>query len=141
MIGVTRWPRVEGKTTTEPRWRGLQMDEALAVRSAPSAIARAFQVTADWASQPIDAYVRGKAVMRTETRIPFRGWRMISFATYVRYQRGAMLEVLNQDYIRTARAKGLSERVVIVRHALRNATQVLSCSCSSSRKRLTSSKA
>ncbi|WP_299364828.1 ATP-binding protein [uncultured Paracoccus sp.] len=68
--------------TTEPRWRGLQMDEALAVRSAPSAIARAFQVTADWASQPIDAYVRGKAVMRTETRIPFRGWRMISFATY-----------------------------------------------------------
>ena len=32
-----------------------------------------------------------------------------------------MLEVLNQDYIRTARAKGLSERVVITRHALRNA--------------------
>ena len=32
-----------------------------------------------------------------------------------------MLEVLGQDYIRTARAKGLSERVVVVRHALRNA--------------------
>jgi peptide/nickel transport system permease protein len=31
-----------------------------------------------------------------------------------------MLEVLSQEYIRTARAKGLSERVVIVRHALRN---------------------
>ena len=31
------------------------------------------------------------------------------------------MEVLNQDYIRTARAKGLSERLVIVRHALRNA--------------------
>jgi peptide/nickel transport system permease protein len=32
-----------------------------------------------------------------------------------------MLEVLNQDYIRTARAKGLTERTVIIRHALRNA--------------------
>lgn len=46
---------------------------------------------------------------------------LISFASYTRYQRGSMLEVMNQDYIRTARAKGLSERVVIVRHALRNA--------------------
>ena len=50
---------------------------------------------------------------------------VISFATYTRYQRGAMLEVLNQDYIRTARAKGLPERVVIVRHALRNALMPL----------------
>uniref|UniRef100_Q3APQ8 Peptide ABC transporter, permease protein n=1 Tax=Chlorobium chlorochromatii (strain CaD3) TaxID=340177 RepID=Q3APQ8_CHLCH len=38
-----------------------------------------------------------------------------------RYVRGSMLEVIRQDYIRTARAKGLPERVVIVRHALRNA--------------------
>lgn len=68
--------------TTEPRWRGLTMPEALEVRSAPSAIERAFQVTADWTAMPADAYVRGKAVMRSETRIPFRGWRMISFATY-----------------------------------------------------------
>jgi peptide/nickel transport system permease protein len=35
--------------------------------------------------------------------------------------RSAMLEVLNQDYIRTARAKGLRNQIVIVRHALRNA--------------------
>ena len=46
---------------------------------------------------------------------------LISSASYTRYQRGSMLEVLGQDYIRTARAKGLSERVVVVRHALRNA--------------------
>lgn len=46
---------------------------------------------------------------------------LISFATYTRYTRGSMLEVMNQDYIRTARAKGLSERTVIMRHALRNA--------------------
>ena len=41
-------------------------------------------------------------------------------AILARYARSGMLEVLNQDYIRTARAKGLAERVVIVRHAFRN---------------------
>lgn len=45
---------------------------------------------------------------------------LISFAGYTRYARAGLLEVMNQDYIRTARAKGLPERVVIVRHALRN---------------------
>jgi ABC-type dipeptide/oligopeptide/nickel transport system permease component len=38
-----------------------------------------------------------------------------------RYTRSSMLDVINQDYIRTARAKGLSERVTIYKHALRNA--------------------
>jgi peptide/nickel transport system permease protein len=42
-------------------------------------------------------------------------------AGIARYMRGSMLEVINQDYIRTARAKGLSERAVIFKHALRNA--------------------
>jgi len=37
-----------------------------------------------------------------------------------RQQRGAMLEVIRQDYIRTARAKGLSEKLVVFKHALRN---------------------
>ena len=44
-----------------------------------------------------------------------------SIATYSRYMRGAMLEVINSDYVRTARAKGLKERSVIMRHAFRNA--------------------
>ncbi len=57
----------------------------------------------------------------THLLLPSIALVLISFATYTRYQRGSMLEVLSQDYIRTARAKGLSERVVIVRHALRNA--------------------
>ncbi|MSQ30087.1 MAG: ABC transporter permease [Dehalococcoidia bacterium] len=39
----------------------------------------------------------------------------------VRIMRGQMLEVLRQDYVRTARAKGLNERVVVMKHALRNA--------------------
>jgi len=42
-------------------------------------------------------------------------------ASWSRYQRSALLEVLGQDYIRTARAKGLREVTVISRHALRNA--------------------
>lgn len=41
-------------------------------------------------------------------------------AGVARYTRGAMLEVVRQDYIRTARAKGLPERTVIMKHALRN---------------------
>ncbi|QVK21819.1 ABC transporter permease [Mycoplasmatota bacterium] len=44
-----------------------------------------------------------------------------SLASLIRYVRNAMLEVLKQDYIRTARSKGLKEKVVIYRHAFRNA--------------------
>jgi len=42
-------------------------------------------------------------------------------AVYSRFTRSGMLEILDQDYIRTARAKGLAERLVIYRHALKNA--------------------
>ena len=45
---------------------------------------------------------------------------LISMAGYIRFSRGTLLDVLNQDYIRTARAKGLPERTVIMRHAFRN---------------------
>ncbi|TCM86517.1 sensor histidine kinase [Rhodovulum steppense] len=69
--------------STEPRWRGRTVDEALAVRSPPSAIRRALQATADWGALPPDAYLMGEAVMRNEARIPFRGWRILSFTTYV----------------------------------------------------------
>lgn len=44
-----------------------------------------------------------------------------SLAQFVRFQRGAMLEALTQDYVRTARAKGVSLRSVYYKHALRNA--------------------
>ncbi|WP_265520875.1 ABC transporter permease [Oerskovia flava] len=46
---------------------------------------------------------------------------LISVASYSRYTRSSMLEVMNQDYVRTARSKGLSERAVITKHAFRNA--------------------
>ncbi|MGH2524077.1 MAG: ABC transporter permease [Anaerolineales bacterium] len=46
---------------------------------------------------------------------------MVNVAGWSRYVRASMLEVMRQDYVRTARAKGLFEHVVIMRHALRNA--------------------
>jgi peptide/nickel transport system permease protein len=52
--------------------------------------------------------------------LPTIALTLISFAGYVRFTRGTLLEVLNADYIRTARAKGLTERTVIMRHAFRN---------------------
>jgi peptide/nickel transport system permease protein len=52
--------------------------------------------------------------------LPTSALMLVSLAGYVRYSRASLLEVLNQDYIRTARAKGLNERTVIMRHAFRN---------------------
>ena len=68
--------------STEPRWRGLTLSDALATRSVPSALERAFRVTSDWANNPPDAYLMGEAVMRNEARIPFHGWRLTSFTSY-----------------------------------------------------------
>ncbi len=47
------------------------------------------------------------------------------FAGLMRYQRGQLLDVLNEDYVEFARAKGMPERVVIFKHALRNAINPL----------------
>jgi peptide/nickel transport system permease protein len=53
--------------------------------------------------------------------LPVVSLSIVSIAAYSRYVRSSMLEVLGLDYIRTARAKGLSEKVVVARHALQNA--------------------
>ncbi len=68
--------------STEPRWRGHTIENALAAKSAPSAIARALQATTDWSLTMPDAYILGEAVMRSDGRIPFQGWRIVSFTTY-----------------------------------------------------------
>ena len=68
--------------STEPLWRGLSMAEALAVKDAPSAIGRALQATTDWAQKPPDAYVDGQAVMKTEAKVPFRGWHIVTYTAY-----------------------------------------------------------
>jgi len=53
--------------------------------------------------------------------LPVTTLTIISLAYALRYIRGAMIDAFTQDYIRTARSKGLSEKVVIYSHALRNA--------------------
>ena len=53
--------------------------------------------------------------------LPVLTLAIIGIAGYSRFMRASMLEVVNADYVRTARAKGLIERRVILRHAFRNA--------------------
>ena len=54
--------------------------------------------------------------------LPVLSISLISFAAYSRYIRSTMLEVMNQDYIRTAKSKGLPRREVVFIHALKNAS-------------------
>jgi len=54
--------------------------------------------------------------------LPVTSISLISIAAYSRFIRASMLEVMNSDYIRTARAKGLTERRILVIHALKNAS-------------------
>jgi peptide/nickel transport system permease protein len=53
--------------------------------------------------------------------LPFFVLAFMNVAMFMRYTRTSMLEVIRQDYIRTARAKGLGEKVVIYKHAMQNA--------------------
>ena len=54
--------------------------------------------------------------------LPVVSISIISIAGYTRYIRSCMIDVINEDYIRTARAKGLRERVILFRHAFKNAS-------------------
>ena len=53
--------------------------------------------------------------------LPVATIALVQLGSHVRYLRASMLETIGQDYMRTARAKGLAERVVVLRHALKNA--------------------
>ncbi|MGV8884583.1 MAG: ABC transporter permease subunit [Microbacteriaceae bacterium] len=57
----------------------------------------------------------------THLILPTMALMLLSLAAWSRYSRASLLEVMNQDYVRTARAKGLTERTVVMRHAFRNA--------------------
>ncbi|WP_406644596.1 ATP-binding protein [Aliisedimentitalea scapharcae] len=67
---------------SEPRWRSKTEQDALNAQTPIGAIQRAIRVTSDWTALPADAYLAGEAVIRMDTRIPFRGWRMTSFTTH-----------------------------------------------------------
>jgi len=66
---------------TEPNWRGVALTEALTAE-VPTALDRALKATSDWAQNPPDAYLQGEAVLKTEARVPFRGWKMVTFTAY-----------------------------------------------------------
>ena len=57
----------------------------------------------------------------THLILPTAALMLVALAGYSRYSRASMLEIMNMDYIRTARAKGASERSVVMKHAFRNA--------------------
>lgn len=52
--------------------------------------------------------------------LPVMTLALVNIASYSRYMRSSMIDSLAQDYIRTAKAKGVSQRVILLRHALRN---------------------
>ena len=83
-----------------------------------------FLFAVKWELLPVQGYVRiGEdfvAFLRGLV-LPTITLSVIYIALIARISRASVLEVLNEDYIRTARAKGLTNRVVLMKHALRNA--------------------
>lgn len=75
----------------------------------------------DIASWFIDIEPKSLADRALRLIMPLTVLTLVNVAGWSRFVRSSMLEVLRQDYVRTARAKGLMERVVILKHALRNA--------------------
>jgi len=73
----------------------------------------------DMVSYPEDFWLAVKDVLH-HLVLPAAALGFTLAATVSRLSRSAMLEVINQDYIRTARAKGVSERFIVYKHALRN---------------------
>jgi peptide/nickel transport system permease protein len=83
-----------------------------------------FAVRLGWLPSGGVASIRGDSGVVDQLKhllMPAITLAIAEMAGWTRYIRGQMLEVIRQDYIRTAAAKGLRERVVIFRHALRNA--------------------
>ena len=70
-------------------------------------------------SDPMTTWARTKDIL-WHLVLPIATYTSVSLATLSRYARAGVIEVIRADYIRTARAKGLSEPVVIIKHAVRN---------------------
>jgi len=68
--------------STEPRWRGRTEVEALALRAPQNAIQRAIEATGDFAFGERRPDFFGAETIRLENRIPFRGWRIVSYTAY-----------------------------------------------------------
>ena len=74
-----------------------------------------------WAWFPVSGYGEAGWDRLHHLFLPALTLAVTGMATYTRILRAEMIEILAEDYIRTARAKGVSERRVVLRHALRNA--------------------
>ena len=79
-----------------------------------------FSVKLGWLPFVYDSTAHGFWPWIKQAIMPISVLALASSASLTRYVRASMLEVINQDYVRTARAKGLREQAVIVAHAMRN---------------------
>lgn len=80
-----------------------------------------FSVRLGWLPMIYDQTATDPIRMIKQMIMPVAVLALFQAATLARYVRASMLDNLGQDYVRTARAKGIPERVVVVRHVLRNA--------------------
>jgi peptide/nickel transport system permease protein len=80
-----------------------------------------FSVQLRWLPMVYDQQVTDPTAWLKQAIMPITVLALFQAATLNRYVRASMLDNLNQDYARTARAKGLAERGVVIRHVLRNA--------------------
>jgi ABC-type dipeptide/oligopeptide/nickel transport system permease component len=72
-----------------------------------------------WIIPPVTA--NGNAILSWDYFLPVITYAMGPLAVVARYTRASVADVLNADYVRTARSKGLSERLVLLKHVMRNA--------------------
>lgn len=113
-------------------WRGSRTDQivsavAMCAASVPSfwmglILIRLFAVQLGWF--PASGYGPPEAAITVRLLhlvLPSAVLGVLNSALIIRFTRASMLDTLSEDYVRTARAKGLSEPVVIVRHVLKNA--------------------
>lgn len=114
-------------------WRGrwpdrLMTTSALAGLSTPTfwlamLLVSLFAVTLGWfpSTGMTSPYGGGLLDLLHHLVLPALALGMVASGVIARLTRSSMLEVLSQDYLRTARAKGLSERMVVLKHAFKNA--------------------
>ncbi len=68
--------------STRPQWRGSTEEAALAAEQDPGAFGWARRLGADWSMPQSDTYLQDEPMIRLETRVPFRGWRMVSYTSF-----------------------------------------------------------
>ncbi|HEX3787165.1 MAG TPA: ABC transporter permease [Pseudonocardiaceae bacterium] len=81
-----------------------------------------FALSLGWVNANVgqDQSLSGALAHFTDLILPIVSLTAVAVASYSRYQRSAALDVMAQDYIKVARAKGLAERLVLTRHLVRN---------------------